>query len=312
MQLLKARSSRSGQVADVSVIVPLYNHETYVEQALASVYAQTVRPREVIVVDDGSTDRSLQIVRDKFGHEDNLILWSKPNAGAHHTINAGIHRATSSHIAILNSDDVYEPARLETCLQALSQDPEADMVCTGLSFIDGAGAPITSAWYDNALAYFRASADLELALVNANFLTSTSNFVIRRQTFEKYGYFVNLRYTHDLAFLLQLLRQQGKLQVLDAPLLKYRFHATNTIAEDGARRKLEWAAVLAEHLLRVHPDKQADASPQYWASLYEILDRHNLARLLPPLVAAVAAGQGGAEAVLADRRFFAALLPCVR
>ncbi len=297
--------------ADVSVVIPLYNHERYVIATLESVFQQSVSPREVIVVDDGSSDQSFELVQKKFGDQKNLVLWSKPNAGAHHTINAGIHRATSSNVAILNSDDIYEPERLQICLAILEKDKEADVVCTGITFIDGAGRKIRNDWYRQAHEYYLTHDDLGLALINGNFLMTTSNFVIRRAAFEKYGYFGNFRYAHDLAFLLRMLAQKGKIHVDSRQLLQYRIHSSNTISEGVLKVKVELAAVVAEYVLQLYQSNSGRLTANYLNKLYTVLDAHNLSRMLFPLMGAMAAkacNGGGVDKLLAETDFSKSLL----
>ena len=278
----------SSVVADISVIVPLYNHERYIEAALEGVLGQSVSPREIIIVDDGSGDRSYDMVTSRYGGDGRMIIWSKPNSGAHQTINAGIHRATSSYVAVLNSDDIYDPERLKVCLQSLEKNKEAQVACTGISFIDGAGKKINNEWYDRALRFYQNDGDLALSLINGNFLMTTSNFVIRRSAFEKFGYFGNFRYAHDLAFLLRLLAQGGRVVIDPRPLLKYRIHTSNTISEGTLKVKVELAAVIAEYLMHIYRANAGGISSEYLERLYRVLDTHNLSRMLFPLMGLLA------------------------
>jgi glycosyltransferase involved in cell wall biosynthesis len=291
--------------ADVSVIVPLYNHERYVIAALESVFRQSVNPREVIVIDDGSHDRSFELVQQEFKNKKNLVLWSKPNTGAHHTINAGIHRATSSNIAILNSDDIYEPERLQKCLELLASNQEADVICTGLLFIDSEGKSIRNKWYEQAHDFYVRNGDLAISLINGNFVMTTSNLVVRRSVFERFGYFGKFRYAHDLALLLRVLAQGGKVHVDSMPLLKYRLHNSNTISEGVLKVKVELAAVVAEHILQLNLATPEKLKSGYLRMLYDVLDTHNLSRLLFPFMAALTdkAHYYGVDDLLADDDF---------
>jgi len=271
--------------SDISVIVPLYNHKRYVVAALDSVLCQSVRPREIIVIDDGSNDGSFELVQRMYRNEKGLILWTKPNSGAHHSINAGIHRATSSNIAILNSDDVYEPGRLQKCLELLESDHAADVICTELSFIDDEGKKIRNKWYEQARDYYVRNGDLSIALINGNFSMTTSNFVVRRSAFERYGYFGKFRYAHDIAFLLRVLRLGGIVHFDTTPLLQYRIHKANTIGEGVLKVKVELAAVIAEHIVGVCQSGGGVLNKDYMMMLYEVLDRHNLSRMIFPFIA---------------------------
>lgn len=261
----------------VSLVIPLYNHERYIAQTLESVYRQTIQPKEVIVVDDGSQDASLAIARQTARSHPETIIWSHPNQGAHYTINAGIHRASGEFVAILNSDDLFHSERLAQCLALFDANPELTAVCTGISFIDEYGNAIKNPWYEEARAFYDQIGDLSLALIDGNFFMTTSNLIVRRSVFEEIGYFSALRYAHDLDFFLRLLLNNKQVRFYDKPLLTYRIHAANTISEGVLRVKTEWAAVVAFFIYNLwHREKNW----KYDAELLKITDRHTLTRLL--------------------------------
>jgi glycosyltransferase involved in cell wall biosynthesis len=92
----------------VAVVIPAYNAGQFIGEALDSVSAQTARPSEVIVVDDGSTDRTAAVARSR-----GVTLLTQPNRGVAAARNLAI-RATGQHwIAFLDADDVWEPGKLE-------------------------------------------------------------------------------------------------------------------------------------------------------------------------------------------------------
>ncbi|MEA3544037.1 MAG: glycosyltransferase [Thermodesulfobacteriota bacterium] len=260
----------------ISVVIPLYNHENYIDATLDSVISQTVPATEIIVVDDGSTDASWERLQQRAGEDARVIAWSHPNRGAHETLNAAIERATGDYVAILNSDDCYLPGRFDACLKTLVANPTADVVCTALTFIDGRGRPQRNPWYQQALSFYQKTGDLALSLINGNFLMTTSNLFIRRQVFAEVGGFSNLRYAHDLDFFLRLLGHDKTILWLEPPLLAYRMHDTNTIKENPWQVKTEWAAVVAYYLYRY--TKGDDWS--YLDRLVDVTDRHQLTRLL--------------------------------
>lgn len=264
--------------ARVSVVVPLYNHARYVADAVRSALAQGPVLREVVVVDDGSTDNSAEALLAACGDDPRLVLWSQPNRGAHAAINAGLLRATGEVLAVLNSDDVYAAGRLDRLVAALDADPGADLAATGLGFMDGDGSPIANPWYEEALAFHRASGDLGAALVNGNFVMTTSNLAFRRGLLDRIGLFAPLRYAHDLDFLLRALAHGRRFALLlDEPLLSYRVHAANTIKEEHGAVRLEWAAAAASYLDAL----LAAPRPLDWAGFQAVgavLEHH---RLLP-------------------------------
>jgi len=246
---------------------------------LDSVYKQTVKVNEVIVVDDGSSDCSLKIVKDCFGNQPNLTLWTKPNAGAHHSINAGIYRATSKYVSILNSDDLYDPSRIEMLYKALEENQDIDLVATGARFVDQNGKNISNDWYQSALNFYKDTGDIELALINANFILTTSNFFIRKSVFDVVGYFDEYRYAHDLAFLLKLISNNRIVLYEEKELLSYRTHTTNTINEGIFKVKLEVALILGNYLLDMSLNK-ASINWKNILKIQEVLDKHNLSRLM--------------------------------
>ena len=237
-------------VPRVSVVVPLYNHEKYIEAAIQSVLLQTVKPAEIIVLDDGSTDGSAEVVRHLCKDHPEIIFWSWPNQGAHHTLNAGILRATGDFVAFLNSDDCFAPDRLAACLALVQSEPSIDVVATRASFLDDEGSAVSNPWYDDALAFYLKERDVAFALFRANFLVTTSNLFVRRSVFESVGTFAPLRYTHDLEFVLRLVLGKKNIAFLDQPLVAYRLHEKNTISENKAREDIERSAVFAYYLYR--------------------------------------------------------------
>lgn len=95
---------------DISVVIPCYNKEAFLEETLASVFAQTLAPREVIVIDDGSTDASAEVAE---RHRPDIQLLRQSNAGESAARNRGIEEATWPWVALLDADDVWEPEKLE-------------------------------------------------------------------------------------------------------------------------------------------------------------------------------------------------------
>ncbi len=280
----------------VSVVIPLYNHERYIEAALESVWGQVMRPREVIVVDDGSTDGSFEAVSRMSRSFPELVCWSQPNQGAHHAINAGIHRATGDLVAVLNSDDLYHPRRLARCMDVLVSRPDAAAVCTGLGFVDDGGREIDNPWYRESRAFYDKVGDLPLALMNGNFFMTTSNLVIRRRVFEEVGYFAPLRYAHDLDFFLRLLARGLEIHFLDEPLLFYRMHGRNTILEEHARVRVEWAFGCARflHSLNRFPGRRRRGW-DYVDRITRIVERHSLQRLVMLFLVYFAGGPAAEE-----------------
>ena len=102
----------------VSVVIPTYNRSALITRALDSVLAQTVKPHEILVVDDGSTDDTASLVRK---HYPAVQLIRQKNTGVSAARNAGITAATGEWVALLDSDDAWLPRKLERQVHAVEQ-----------------------------------------------------------------------------------------------------------------------------------------------------------------------------------------------
>ncbi len=254
-------------MTEISVVLPSYNHAAYVAEAVRSVLSQSLTDLELIIVDDGSQDASLDILS---GFSDcRLRLYSQPNQGAHAAINRGLSMATGNYLAILNSDDVYHPQRLEKLVGVLINDPGVGLAGSYIQLIDHQGQPrgVKHGYQDcepwileSPQCSFRAGTDLRAALLTENYFATTSNFVISRQWFERTGEFRPLRFTHDWDYALRLAKQAG-LALLPEPLLHYRVHASNTIRQDQAAMLFEICWILAVHLPAFYTDTSIFSQP---------------------------------------------------
>ncbi len=218
----------------VAVVIPLFNHERYIGEALRSALAQTRPPDRVIVIDDGSTDRSLEAAR--AAADSRITVLSQQNAGAHATLNRAVTLAAEADfIGILNSDDLYEPGRIESCMRCLELHPSAAVVATRLRMIDGEGKLLPAgdarARWVNSVWHAR-PASLPAWLGIANFTKTTSNLFGRAAYFRAHP-FHPYRYVHDYSFALAA-ALEDRLAVLDEELLRYRVHGENTIKSGPA------------------------------------------------------------------------------
>lgn len=127
-------------MAQVSVVIPLYQTEAYIGAALASVLAQTFRDFEVIVIDDGSRDRGPDIARSTGDPRVRVI--GQENRGLAGARNTGIRHATGELIALLDADDLWAPEKLARHVAHFADDPALDVSFSASRLIDGAGNDI--------------------------------------------------------------------------------------------------------------------------------------------------------------------------
>jgi glycosyltransferase involved in cell wall biosynthesis len=105
----------------VSVIIPVYNAERYIEKTIRSVLTQTLQDFEIIVLNDGSTDSSGEIIQRLQKEDKRIIYIPKANSGVSDTRNIGISNASGKYIAFLDADDIWKPENLEEKIKVLEQ-----------------------------------------------------------------------------------------------------------------------------------------------------------------------------------------------
>jgi glycosyltransferase involved in cell wall biosynthesis len=118
----------------ISVIIPAYNAQKTIRETIESVLNQTFKDFEIIVIDDGSQDSTVEIV--SAFSDPRLRLFSYPNAGVSATRNRGLAQANSEFISFLDADDLWTPDKLEAQLRALEANPQAAVAYSWTDYID--------------------------------------------------------------------------------------------------------------------------------------------------------------------------------
>jgi glycosyltransferase involved in cell wall biosynthesis len=136
-ELVAATKGSDNFLPSISIVTPSFNQAEFIERTLDSVLSQSYPNLEYIVVDGGSTDGSVEIIRK---YEKHLAWWvSEPDRGQAHAINKGLMRARGDWVGWQNSDDVYLPGALQLAAQTMSAQPARGVVAGGLQMIDSSG-----------------------------------------------------------------------------------------------------------------------------------------------------------------------------
>lgn len=262
----------------VSVIIPVYNHENYVEQAVNSVFNQSYSNLEVIIIDDGSKDESAKqtemcieawkkkSLNQEFKRE--IIFLKQANQGAHETINRGLSLAKGEFLTILNSDDFYHPHRIETFVNQMNV-ARAQFAFSYVIGIDEKDRRLPSyhwwsRWYENTKTRLFRSPSVGLILLQENLAVSTGNLFFSKDLYREVGPFKNLKLAHDFDFILRALTLAEPLVVRES-LYFYRLHRTNTQYAVKHLMKEELQEIHRTYLTLVsaHPPKNLMA-PCHW------------------------------------------------
>jgi glycosyltransferase involved in cell wall biosynthesis len=202
----------------ISVVIPVFNGAGFIEEAIESVLRQSRKVDEILVVDDGSTDRTVQIVK---RYADKVELLTQANAGPAVARNRGIRFASGNYIALLDADDVMLPDRIRLQSAQLDDSPEIDIVLGKQILFRQGEAP----------SEISASGDLD-SRIRVGFVPSAA--LIRRGAFEVHGTFPEDQRIGDFLRWLNQAQQAGcRCSMLDTPVVLRRVHKTSLSRSAG-------------------------------------------------------------------------------
>jgi len=225
----------------ITVVTPSYNQGGFIEQTIASVLSQDYPDLEYIVMDGGSTDDTIPILR---RHEDRLRWISERDNGQAHAINKALKIATGEVLAYLNSDDGYEPDALKAVGEFFAEHPEAFWVTGKCRVVDSAGREIRKAitLYKNL--WLRLHSGQVLYVLN--YVSQPATFW-RHSVMERVGLFnEDLHYTMDYDYWLRMERVY-RLHFVNTYLARFRIHAASKSGTTAFRQFDEQLAVARSH-----------------------------------------------------------------
>lgn len=244
----------------ISVVIPAYNHENFIGPAIDSVLRQSCQDFELIIVDDGSTDNTAGVIK---AYDDKRIRYfHQENQDAFNTINRGMGLAEGDFIAILNSDDIYSPDRLQRLL-GFQEETGAQCLFTDVIPISDSGEEFDdpafgwNVWHKKNREFFAESGDLYSAFLKGNFMVTTSNLFMTRAAAKQVGKFCSLRYLHDYDFIFRMmLAFPDQVHYLaHEKLLYYRIHDGNTLGEAAILGREQDHDVIRKYMLAIIPDQ---------------------------------------------------------
>jgi glycosyltransferase involved in cell wall biosynthesis len=165
----------------ISVIIPVYNGEKTIQETIESVLNQTFTDFELIIINDGSQDATLEIVERI--QDSRLNVFSYPNAGQAASRNRGFSHASGEYISFIDADDLWTPDKLEAQLRALQDNPQAAVAYSWTKCIDELGQ------FSRRGSHISATGDVYGKLLLIDFIENGSNPLIRRQALIKVGSF---------------------------------------------------------------------------------------------------------------------------
>lgn len=197
----------------VSVITPVYNVDKYIDRTLMSVFAQTYKDIEIVLVDDQSQDKSAEIVKRYQKTHPEIVYYLQPkNMGAGHARNKALELARGQYVAFLDADDMWKPEKIEKQIKLLNEK-KGGFCFTAIEMIDGNDKVIKNKR--------KVKGEIDYKFLLSNTMIPTSSVMIDR--YVKGDFRMHLRRGgQDYATWLRLLRNGNKAYGIDEALVGYR------------------------------------------------------------------------------------------
>lgn len=210
----------------ISVVMPVFNGEVYLAEAIKSILHQSFQDFEFIIVDDGSTDGTLEILKTFQKSDDRIKVISRPNTGIVGALNDGLARARGEYIARMDADDVSLPDRFERQIDYMSSHPNCVLLGTGHVIMDAEGNDLciqrTELQHDRIV-------DRQMRGIGGAILHPTT-FMRRNAVEQVGGYRLKYQWVEDLDLFLRL-ADLGEVRNLAEPLLRYRRHPSTVCSQ---------------------------------------------------------------------------------
>ena len=224
----------------ISVVVPVFNAASFITEAIESVLSQSHDVLEIVVVDDGSTDDSHDVLANATGP---IRIFRQSNQGPSAARNRGIRESKGNVIAFLDADDLWAPGKLEAQILRLQEDEELDVVLGRVRYVGDLNAVEQNLRFEAE----------DQSVINVNL----GSGLFRRRVFDRVGYFAEeLRHFEDHDWFLRARESGVRMTILPAVTLFYRRHEASTTRMKGSDVSI--ASVLRRAVARRREQGLAD------------------------------------------------------
>ncbi|MCB8967317.1 MAG: glycosyltransferase [Ardenticatenaceae bacterium] len=232
----------------VSVIIPTYNRAQFIVQTVESVLGQTYSPLEIIVVDNNSTDDTIERLQPYQKHI-KLITEPQQGMGGAYARNAGIKQAHGEYIGFLDSDDLWYPQKIEKQMALFAQNPHIAWNYTDSELFDGYTGQVI---YTQSKRHSLQEGDILRSLFVKNFIPSITP-LIRRDVFQMVGVFFPLHKSTDWDMMLRI-ASLYPIQIVPEVLASFRQHSNNVTSETGGQKAIESIQIVIERAVTRNPE----------------------------------------------------------
>lgn len=226
---------RMGPDPLVTIVISVYNKEAYVAQAIESVINQTYRNLDIIVVDDGSTDSSRDVIQRYVGRDPRLRFHTQPNSGVASCRNRGLTDSDGEFIVFLDGDDYLYPEYVETAVRYMETHPEVDLLHVAWDVVDQDGKRLSSVSVGDRANYLRTLLLGNIFAIHA---------VLCRMSFlKKVGLFNFYTVTDDWEYWIRCARDGACFKALNKRMVAFRDHPGNN-QKVKAKQRLKYFPII--------------------------------------------------------------------
>lgn len=225
----------------VTVLMPVYNGGKYLKKAVDSILNQTFKEFELLIINDGSTDNSMEVLH-SYNDSRIRIVTNEQNLRLIKTLNKGIDLATGEYIARMDCDDIADPRRLEIQLKYMEKNPDVAVCGTGVKIIGQNRKP----WQISG------SPDLIRNCLYVRSCMIHPSVMMRTEFLKQNNIYYDLNYLHAEDYeLFQRISEKYKVINLKAPLLNYRWSETSVSSVHTSEQEIMAAKISTEALSRI-------------------------------------------------------------
>ena len=231
----------------VSVIVPVYNVEKYLEKCLHSICNQTYQNLEIILVNDGSTDKSYEICSYFASNDNRIILVNKKNGGLSSARNEGLKVFTGNFVTFVDSDDWVESDYVEYLLDAIDKNKDSDIVQCGIAWVLESGRILSRPFHDQKILSGTQSI-LDSFFITQEFVTTAQSKLYKKEFIQSLS-FMKGRNNEDTIFVADYLEKISKIVILPDYKYYYLFNPNSITNSIITEKKVQDAYFSADYLL---------------------------------------------------------------
>lgn len=265
----------------ISIIIPMYNSENYIEKCLESLLAQTDSEYEILVIDDGSTDNSKSICTELQRKCDKIKLYSQNNSGVSNARNFGISKATGDYIMFVDSDDWVELDLLVSAEEYI-QKYSPDVLIYGIKYMKGDKCSFNSSTDRIECFEYNQVKEYIIELYRTGAIASSVNKIYKRTVLKNIQFDEGLKYGEDLKFNMCVFQNVKSIVNMPQAFYCYNRHENSLSTNIDARQIKEMLSLYCESKMFFH---NLDIDEQ---KKNELLERHYFGYLYPYHISLIA------------------------